>query len=95
MPRQACPLLAIAPPTAAEAAEGLVDLGKQDMDPSRRSVLGASLLSVALTAAASSMIGTPARSPGFSTTCACRSSRTSSEFQQARLSRCCNPASVW
>ncbi|MCP9206856.1 tetratricopeptide repeat protein [Streptomyces cucumeris] len=29
--------------------EGLVDLGRQDMDPSRRSVLGASLFSVALT----------------------------------------------
>jgi len=29
--------------------EGLVDLGRQDMDPSRRSVLGVSLFSVALT----------------------------------------------
>ncbi|MFI0553462.1 tetratricopeptide repeat protein [Streptomyces scabiei] len=29
--------------------EGLVDLGRQDMDPSRRSVLGAALFSVALT----------------------------------------------
>ncbi|MGE7078114.1 hypothetical protein ACQKH1_07115 [Staphylococcus capitis] len=29
--------------------EGLVDLGRQDMDPSRRSVLGASLFSVAMT----------------------------------------------
>ncbi|MCQ4044988.1 tetratricopeptide repeat protein [Streptantibioticus rubrisoli] len=29
--------------------EGLVDLGRQDMDPSRRSVLGAGLFSVALT----------------------------------------------
>ncbi|MYW77474.1 hypothetical protein F610DRAFT_00768 [Streptomyces sp. LaPpAH-199] len=33
------------PPTV----EGLVDLGRQDMDPSRRSVLGAGLFSVALT----------------------------------------------
>ncbi|MFE5117871.1 tetratricopeptide repeat protein [Streptomyces sp. NPDC056669] len=31
------------------AVEGLIDLGAQDMDPSRRSVLGASLFSVALT----------------------------------------------
>ncbi len=29
--------------------EGLIDLGRQDMDPSRRSVIGASLFSVALT----------------------------------------------
>ncbi|MCZ4119060.1 tetratricopeptide repeat protein [Streptomyces sp. H39-S7] len=29
--------------------EGLIDLGRQDMDPSRRSVLGAALFSVALT----------------------------------------------
>ncbi|MGW7067063.1 hypothetical protein ACWGII_18580 [Streptomyces sp. NPDC054855] len=29
--------------------EGLIELGRQDMDPSRRSVLGASLFSVALT----------------------------------------------
>lgn len=29
--------------------EALIDLGRQDMDPSRRSVLGASLFSVALT----------------------------------------------
>ncbi|WEH43872.1 tetratricopeptide repeat protein [Streptomyces sp. AM 2-1-1] len=31
------------------AVHGLVDLGRQDMDPSRRSVLGAALFSVALT----------------------------------------------
>ncbi|WP_455359432.1 tetratricopeptide repeat protein [Streptomyces sp. SYSU K21746] len=36
-------------PTAADTVEGLVDLGRHDMDPSRRSVLGASLFSVALT----------------------------------------------
>ncbi|MGW2322397.1 tetratricopeptide repeat protein [Streptomyces sp. NPDC001680] len=36
-------------PTAADTVEGLVDLGRQDMDPSRRSVLGAGLFSVALT----------------------------------------------
>ncbi|MFD4572672.1 tetratricopeptide repeat protein [Streptomyces sp. NPDC058417] len=34
------------PPTT---VEGLIDLGSQDMDPSRRSVLGAGLFSVALT----------------------------------------------
>ncbi|WHM37554.1 tetratricopeptide repeat protein [Streptomyces sp. BPTC-684] len=32
-----------------DTVEGLIDLGRQDMDPSRRSVLGASLFSVALT----------------------------------------------
>lgn len=32
-----------------ETVEGLVELGRQDMDPSRRSVLGAGLFSVALT----------------------------------------------
>lgn len=41
------------PPPADEAGhdtvEGLLDLGKTDMDPSRRSVVGASLFSVALT----------------------------------------------
>ncbi|WP_203594230.1 tetratricopeptide repeat protein [Streptomyces sp. SID9124] len=37
------------PPTAADTVEGLIDLGRQDMDPSRRSVLGAGLFSVALT----------------------------------------------
>lgn len=41
------------PPEGGEAStgpvEGLVDLGRQDMDPSRRSVLGAALFSVALT----------------------------------------------
>ncbi|WP_406001213.1 tetratricopeptide repeat protein [Streptomyces sp. NBC_00829] len=36
-------------PTAADTVEGLIDLGRHDMDPSRRSVLGASLFSVALT----------------------------------------------
>ncbi|WP_256725781.1 tetratricopeptide repeat protein [Streptomyces sp. IMTB 2501] len=36
-------------PTAADTVEGLIDLGRQDMDPSRRSVLGAGLFSVALT----------------------------------------------
>ncbi|WP_258044139.1 tetratricopeptide repeat protein [Streptomyces sp. SM11] len=35
--------------TAADTVEGLIDLGRQDMDPSRRSVLGAGLFSVALT----------------------------------------------
>ncbi|WP_255952784.1 tetratricopeptide repeat protein [Streptomyces odontomachi] len=34
---------------SASAAEGLIDLGISDMDPSRRSVLGATLFSVALT----------------------------------------------
>ncbi|MFE7424087.1 tetratricopeptide repeat protein [Streptomyces sp. NPDC057545] len=34
-------------PTAADTVEGLIDLGRHDMDPSRRSVLGASLFSVA------------------------------------------------
>lgn len=32
-----------------DTVEGLIDLGRQDMDPSRRTVLGASLFSVALT----------------------------------------------
>ncbi|WP_405807526.1 tetratricopeptide repeat protein [Streptomyces sp. NBC_00210] len=36
-------------PTAADTVEGMIDLGRQDMDPSRRSVLGAGLFSVALT----------------------------------------------
>lgn len=36
-------------PTATDTVEGLIDLGRQDMDPSRRSVLGAGLFSVALT----------------------------------------------
>ena len=36
-------------PTAADTVEGLIDLGRHDMDPSRRGVLGASLFSVALT----------------------------------------------
>lgn len=36
-------------PTAADTVEGLIDLGRHDMDPSRRSVLGASLFSAALT----------------------------------------------
>ncbi|GBQ03272.1 transcriptional regulator [Streptomyces spongiicola] len=36
-------------PTAADTVEGLIDLGRHDMDPSRRSVLGVSLFSVALT----------------------------------------------
>jgi hypothetical protein len=33
----------------ASTAEGVIDLGRQDMDPSRRGVLGASLFSVAVT----------------------------------------------
>ncbi|MEU1630047.1 tetratricopeptide repeat protein [Streptomyces sp. NPDC020096] len=37
------------PNTRPSTVEGLVDLGRQDMDPSRRSVLGAGLFSVALT----------------------------------------------
>ncbi|MGW7463283.1 tetratricopeptide repeat protein [Streptomyces xantholiticus] len=36
-------------PTAADTVEGLIDLGRHDMDPSRRSILGAGLFSVALT----------------------------------------------
>ncbi|MFJ5997551.1 tetratricopeptide repeat protein [Streptomyces sp. NPDC092370] len=36
-------------PSAPGTVEGLVDLGRADMDPSRRSVLGAGLYSVALT----------------------------------------------
>ncbi|WP_241778526.1 tetratricopeptide repeat protein [Streptomyces sp. AcH 505] len=36
-------------PTAADTVEELIDLGRQDMDPSRRSVLGAGLFSVAIT----------------------------------------------
>lgn len=36
-------------PTAADTVEGLIDLGRQDMDPSRRGVLEAGLFSVALT----------------------------------------------
>jgi tetratricopeptide (TPR) repeat protein len=36
-------------PTATDTVEGLIDLGRHDMDPSRRSVLGAGLFSVALT----------------------------------------------
>ncbi|MEU5431283.1 tetratricopeptide repeat protein [Streptomyces olivoreticuli] len=35
--------------THPNTVEGLMDLGKQDMDPSRRSVIGAALFSVALT----------------------------------------------
>ncbi|MGW7008649.1 tetratricopeptide repeat protein [Streptomyces sp. NPDC054933] len=37
------------PESRPSTVEGLIDLGRQDMDPSRRSVLGASLFSVALT----------------------------------------------
>lgn len=37
------------PPSTEGTAAGLVDLGRLDMDPSRRSVLGAGLFSVALT----------------------------------------------
>ncbi|MEU9012028.1 tetratricopeptide repeat protein [Streptomyces sp. NPDC048479] len=36
-------------PTAADTVEGMIDLGRQDMVPSRRSILGAGLFSVALT----------------------------------------------
>lgn len=36
-------------PTAADTVEGLLDLGRLDMDPSRRRILGAGLFSVALT----------------------------------------------
>ncbi|PKV86858.1 tetratricopeptide repeat protein [Streptomyces sp. TLI_146] len=36
-------------PTATDTVEGMIDLGRLDMDPSRRSVLGAGLFSVALT----------------------------------------------
>jgi hypothetical protein len=36
-------------PHAADTVEGLIDLGRHDMDPSRRSVLGTGLFSVALT----------------------------------------------
>ncbi|MFF0064199.1 tetratricopeptide repeat protein [Streptomyces sp. NPDC005279] len=36
-------------PSAADTVEGMIDLGRQDMDPSRRSILGAGLFSVALT----------------------------------------------
>ncbi|MFG2195691.1 tetratricopeptide repeat protein [Streptomyces sp. NPDC048639] len=36
-------------PTATDTVEGLIDLGRQDMDPSRRRILGAGLFSVALT----------------------------------------------
>ncbi|MFJ2739308.1 tetratricopeptide repeat protein [Streptomyces sp. NPDC087440] len=43
------PAPAAATTPAANAVEGLVDLGRQDMDPSRRRVLGAGLFSVALT----------------------------------------------
>ncbi|BCL31505.1 tetratricopeptide repeat protein [Streptomyces aurantiacus] len=35
--------------TSRDTVEGLIDLGRQDMDPSRRGVLGAGLFSVALT----------------------------------------------
>ncbi|GAA3292739.1 tetratricopeptide repeat protein [Streptomyces cinereospinus] len=35
--------------TQADTVEGLIELGRQDMDPSRRGVLGAALFSVALT----------------------------------------------
>lgn len=35
-------------PVPTDTVEGLIDLGRQDMDPSRRSVLGAGLFSVAL-----------------------------------------------
>ncbi|RLV09106.1 transcriptional regulator [Streptomyces griseocarneus] len=37
------------PDSRAGTVEGIVDLGRQDMDPSRRGVLGAALFSVALT----------------------------------------------
>ncbi|MFE9609068.1 tetratricopeptide repeat protein [Streptomyces sp. NPDC006012] len=37
------------PSTADDTVEGVVELGRQDMDPSRRGVLGAGLFSVALT----------------------------------------------
>ncbi|WP_431042933.1 tetratricopeptide repeat protein [Streptomyces sp. P1-3] len=43
------PPLANQPNTRPSTVEGLVDLGRHDMDPSRRSVLGVSLFSVALT----------------------------------------------
>ncbi|MFI6049654.1 tetratricopeptide repeat protein [Streptomyces violascens] len=36
-------------PTATDTVEGVMELGRQDMDPSRRGVLGAGLFSVALT----------------------------------------------
>lgn len=36
-------------PVSTDTVEGLIDLGRQDMDPSRRRVLGAGLFSVALT----------------------------------------------
>lgn len=36
-------------PTSTDTVEGVIDLGRLDMDPSRRSVLGAGLFSVALT----------------------------------------------
>ncbi|ARX84745.1 transcriptional regulator [Streptomyces alboflavus] len=36
-------------PGSTDTVEGLIDLGRQDMDPSRRRVLGAGLFSVALT----------------------------------------------
>ncbi|WP_190087013.1 hypothetical protein [Streptomyces longisporoflavus] len=36
-------------PASTDTVEGLIDLGRQDMDPSRRRVLGAGLFSVALT----------------------------------------------
>ena len=42
-------------PTPTDTVEGLVDLGRQDMDPSRRSVLGVGLFSVALTIPAGPM----------------------------------------
>ncbi|MFF4748893.1 tetratricopeptide repeat protein [Streptomyces sp. NPDC002514] len=37
------------PATADDTVEGVIELGRQDMDPSRRGVLGAGLFSVALT----------------------------------------------
>jgi hypothetical protein len=40
---------ALGPGQPLGTVEGLIDLGRQDMDPSRRSVLGAALFSVALT----------------------------------------------
>ncbi|MGW2408684.1 tetratricopeptide repeat protein [Streptomyces sp. NPDC001739] len=43
------PLPADRPGAAPRTVDGLIDLGREDMDPSRRSVLGISLFSVALT----------------------------------------------
>ncbi|WP_457516600.1 tetratricopeptide repeat protein [Streptomyces sp. TE33382] len=43
------PVSRAVPPEAADTVVELIDLGRQDMDPSRRRVLGAGLFSVALT----------------------------------------------